>query len=191
MRVSPTLQGGWCTARPRAPCRGLARCSGHDCNNGAAAAGWQQQPSHHTRKGLAVGKPRLRNAQVLVHDSRHLASSDAGVFCLALSISDLSPSPSLLGAHGFHIGNKGGVGPGLRQHMSTNSGGNGNGVRAGRGQFFGGFASSAVKKRLRKSTNVFISGKATKILQNALTIEYGTISTYEPNLVHVLYGQKK
>jgi hypothetical protein len=58
-----------------------------------------------------VGKPRLGPAQVLVHDSRHPGGGDAGVFRLALSISDLSPSPSLLGAHGFNIGDKGGRGP--------------------------------------------------------------------------------
>jgi hypothetical protein len=71
------------------------------------AVGWQQQPGHHAHKGLAVGEPHLGPAQVLVHDSWHPASGDAGIFRLALSISDLSPLPGLLGTHGFHIGNKG------------------------------------------------------------------------------------
>ncbi len=81
------------------------------CNDGPAAAGWQQQPSHHTHKGLAFGKPHPGPAQVLVHDSRRQAGGEAGVFRLALLISDLSPLPSLLGTHGFHIGDKGGHGP--------------------------------------------------------------------------------
>ncbi len=40
--------------------------------------------------------------------------------------------------------------------------------------------------------NIFpcLLGQSHKNLWNALTVEYGTISTYEPNLVHVLYGQK-
>jgi hypothetical protein len=56
------------------------------------------------------------------------------LFCLALLISDLSPSPSLLGMHSFHISNEGGAGPGLGQHMGGNGDGNGNGVGAGGGQ---------------------------------------------------------
>jgi hypothetical protein len=108
VQVSPPIpQDGWRTACPWAPCCGLARCSGHDHNDGPAAAGRQQQPGHHAHEGLAVGKPRLGPAQVLVHDFWHPAVGDAGVFCLALLISDLSPFPSLLGMHGFHIGDKG------------------------------------------------------------------------------------
>jgi hypothetical protein len=95
------------TTRLRAPCRGLARCFNHNRNNWPAVVGWQRQPGHHAREGLAVGEPRLGPAQVLVHDYRRPAGGDSGVFCLAHLISNLSPSPSLLGAHGFHIGNKG------------------------------------------------------------------------------------
>jgi hypothetical protein len=128
--TNPSRRLAYDTARHRVPCRGLARCSGRDRDNGLAAAGRQQQPGHHTRKGLAVGEPRLGPAQVLVHDSRHPAGGDAGIFRLPLSISDLFPLPSLLGAHGFHIGNKGGAGPGLGQH--TGGDGDGNGIRGGR-----------------------------------------------------------
>jgi hypothetical protein len=63
-----------------------------------------------------------------------MAGSDAGVFRLALLISDLSPLPSLLGMHGFNIGDEGGAGPGHGQHMGGNGSGNGNGAGAGRGQ---------------------------------------------------------
>ncbi len=57
------------------------------------------------------------------------------VFRLACLISDLSSLPSLLGAHGFRIGNKGGTGPGFRQHMGGNGGiSNGNSIGAGGGQ---------------------------------------------------------
>jgi hypothetical protein len=63
------------------------------------------------------------------------------VFRLALSISDLSSLPSLLGMHGFHICGKGGAGPGLGQHTGGNGGSNGNGVRGGRRP--GGMESSA------------------------------------------------
>jgi hypothetical protein len=89
------------------PCRGLARCSSHDHNDGPSAAGRQRQPGHHAYEGLAVGEPCLGPAQVLVHDSQHLAGGDAGIFRLALLISDLSPSPSLLGAHGFTSATRG------------------------------------------------------------------------------------
>ncbi len=41
---------------------------------------WQQQPGHHAREVPAVSEPRLRPAQVLVHDSRHPTGGDAGVF---------------------------------------------------------------------------------------------------------------
>ncbi len=130
VQVSPlTPWGGWRNVCPRAPSRGLAGCSGHDCNNGPAAAGQRRQPSHHACKGLAVGEPCLGPVQVLVHDSRCPAGGDADVFHLALSISDLSPSPSLLGTYGFQIGNKGGTGPGFGQHTGGNGGGNGNGIR--------------------------------------------------------------
>jgi hypothetical protein len=84
--------------------------------------------------GPAVGEPRLGPAQVLVRDSRHLAGGDAGIFHLAHSISDLYPLPSLLGMHSFHIGNKGGAGPGLKKHTGSNGGSNGKGVGAGGGQ---------------------------------------------------------
>jgi hypothetical protein len=67
-------------------------------DKGPVVVGRQQQPGHHACEGLVVGKPCLGPAQVLVHDSRHLAGGDAGVFRLALSISDLSSSPSLPGA---------------------------------------------------------------------------------------------
>jgi hypothetical protein len=129
-------RGSMYRARPRAPCRGLARCSGHNRNNGPAAAGRQRQPGHHVLEGLTVGKPCLGPAQVLVHDSRRLAGSYTGIFHLALLISDLFPSPSLLGMHGFHIGDKGGVGPGLRQHRGGdgNGDGNGNGIGVGGGR---------------------------------------------------------
>jgi hypothetical protein len=95
------------TARPRVPCRGLARCSGHDRNDGPAAVGWQQQLGHHARKRLAVGKPCLGPAQVLVHDSQRPAGGDEGVFCLAHLISDLSPLPGLLGEHSFTLATRG------------------------------------------------------------------------------------
>jgi hypothetical protein len=52
-----------------------------------------------------------------------------GVFCLAHSISDLSPLPSLLGAHRFHIGNKGGTGPGFGQYTGGGGDGDGNSLR--------------------------------------------------------------
>jgi hypothetical protein len=102
-----------------------------------AAAGPRRQPGHHAHEGLAVGEPRLGPAQVLVDDSWHPTGGDTGVFRLAHLISDLSPSPSLLSAHGFHIGNEGGAGPGLEQHMGSDgggdSGGDGDGVGAGGG----------------------------------------------------------
>ncbi len=80
-----------------------------------------------------VGEPRLGPAQVLIHDSWHPAGGDAGVFRLAHSISDHSPSPSLLGGHGFHIGDEGGAGPGLGQHMGGDGGGDGDGIGDGIG----------------------------------------------------------
>jgi hypothetical protein len=92
--------GGQRTPHPRAQCRGLARCSGHDQDDGPAAVGRHRQPGHHDREGLAVGEPHLGPAQVLIHDSRRPAGGDAGKFHLALLISDLSPSPSLLGGRG-------------------------------------------------------------------------------------------
>jgi hypothetical protein len=130
--TDPSMRLACNTPCPRVPCRGLARFSGHNRNNGPAAVGQQRQPSHHACKKLAVGKPRLGPAQVLVHDSQCPAGGDAGVFWLAHSISDLSPSPSLLDTHSFHIGDKGGTGPGLAQHMGGNSSGNGDGIWGGR-----------------------------------------------------------
>jgi hypothetical protein len=129
--TNPLRRSVYNTSRPRVPCRPLARCSGHDRNNKPAVAGWQQQPGHHAHERLVVGKPRLGLVQVLVHDSQCPACGDAGVFSLALLISDLFPLPSLLGAHNFHIGNKGGMDPGLGQHTGGNSSGDRNGVRGG------------------------------------------------------------
>ncbi len=76
------------------PCHGLARCSGHDHNNGPAAAGRQQQPGHHAHKGLAVDKPRCRPAQVLVHDSWCLAGSDAAYSAWHFRFLTFPPCPA-------------------------------------------------------------------------------------------------
>jgi hypothetical protein len=130
--TDPSRRSAYNTMHPWAPCHGLARCSGHNRNDGSAAAGQQQQPGHHAHERLVVGEPCLGLAQVPVHDSQHPAGGDAGVFCLALLISDLSPLPSLLGAHSFHIGDKGGACPGLGQHKGSGGGGNSNGIQGGR-----------------------------------------------------------
>jgi hypothetical protein len=56
------------------------------------------------------------------------------------------------------------------------------------GSFFGGFACFAMIKYSPKLYNhIYLKAKLPKSSENALTVAYGTIPTYEPNLVRVLY----
>jgi hypothetical protein len=54
---------------------------------------------------------------------------------------------------------------------------------------FWGFASFAVIKYVTKKYEQIHQRQSHKNLWNTLTVEYGTISTYEPNRVCVLYWQ--
>jgi hypothetical protein len=57
------------------------------------------------------------------------------------------------------------------------------------GPFFGGFA-SCEKVFTKKYERIYLE-QSHENLRNALIVEYGTIFTYEPNLLHVSYGRKK
>ncbi len=69
---------------PPAPRPGLARCPPL-ATTATMGLRWRagDNSPYRTREAPAVAEPRLQPAQVLVHDSRHLAGDDAGVFLSA------------------------------------------------------------------------------------------------------------